>query len=145
MELDHQQMAGASFEKPITAAVPGIGGDSAEVTAWDFTCSKAATRGSILLVPLFGFPCIFLTPCSPRKLLCGAAYAAALARQGGAGKSERGTGAASHGSMGIGNTWHSTAQEGPPVTATLAKKHRSKFEFIAKRRDPFRGELLTSK
>lgn len=76
MELDHQQMAGASFGKPITAAVPGIRGDSSEVTAWDFTCSRAATQGSIPLDPLFGFPYLFLTPCSPAKPQHGAAYAA---------------------------------------------------------------------
>lgn len=47
--------------------------------------------------------------------------------------------------MGIGNTWHSAAQEVPPVIATLAKKHRSKFKFIAKHRDPFGGELFNKR
>lgn len=55
MELDHQQMAGASFGKPITAAVPGLRGDSSEVTAWGFTCSKAPSFWFLYLVFLIYF------------------------------------------------------------------------------------------
>lgn len=124
--------------------VPGIRCDSSEVTVCELHLSEAAMQGSILLLPLFHFTYLFLSLCSPLKPYHRAAYAAALGRQGVAGKSKWGTGAASDGSMGIGNTWRSAAQEVPPVTEALAK-HRSKFEFSAKQRDPFRGKLLKSK
>lgn len=44
MELDHQQMAGASFGKPIAAALPGIRGD------WWGVTPVQKMQGSILFV-----------------------------------------------------------------------------------------------
>lgn len=142
MELDHQQMAGASSEKPITAVVPGIRGDSSEVTACELHLFKSCHArlhpfGSFIGFFLFVFNSLLTSGAVPQSSICCCSRQAGRRR-----KSERGTGAASDGSMGIGNTWHSAHQEVPPVTATLAKKCRSKFKFIAKQRDPFRGELL---
>lgn len=74
-----------------------------------------------------------------------AASAATLARQGGAGQSELGAGAASPGSVAVGSAWRSAAQEAPPVTEALEKKHRIEFKLTPKQRDPFRGKLLKSK
>lgn len=82
MELDHQQMAGASFGKPITAVVPGIWGDSSEVTAWGLHLFKSRhTRfhpfGSFVWFSLFIFNSLLTSEGAHR-----AAYAAALARRG---------------------------------------------------------------
>lgn len=144
MEFDHQQMAGASFGKPITAESQGFG---MPLLRWlpGISPVQKLPRGApsfwflyLVLLIYFQLPAHLQSCATEQHMLL-------LSQAGSAGKSERGAGAASHGSMGIGNTWHSTAQEVPPVTAALVKKHRSKFKPIAKRRDPFWGELLTSR
>lgn len=122
MELDHQQMAGASFGKPITAAVPGIRGDSSEVGWLGISPVRKLfiLFGSFIWFSLFISASLLTLEAAPQSSIC------RRSRQ--AGKSERGTGAASHGSMGIGNTWHSSARELPPDTATLAKKHQKQVQ-----------------
>lgn len=82
MELDHQQMAGASFGKPITAAVSEIRGDSSEVTVGELHVFKSRhTRlhpfGSFIWFSLFMFNSLLTSEAAHR-----AAYAAALARRG---------------------------------------------------------------
>lgn len=75
MELDHQQMAGASFEKPITAAVPGIRGDSSEVTAWELHLFKSRHArlhpfGSFIWFSLFVSNSLLTSEAAPRSSIC---------------------------------------------------------------------------
>lgn len=67
MELDHQQMAGASFGKPITAALPGIWGDWLPGVS---PVQKLHPFGSFIWFSLFIFSSLLTSRAVPQSSIC---------------------------------------------------------------------------